>query len=356
VRILVVSNLYPSPAHPAFGTFVAARVDALRALGADVHVASIREPTVHRRVAAKYASLAVLAGWMALVSRIRGPRFDVVEAHIAYPTGLIARPVAALVGAPLVLFAHGADVLELPARSARHARLASSTYGSAALIVANSLFLAGEIGTRYPAVARRVRVLTPGIELERFSVDPSTARAGVLFVGRLIPEKGVDVLIRAMAATRQHGGRERLTVLGDGARAADLASLAKDLGVDLDLRGAAGRDEVAAAMASAAVVAVPSVYREPLGLVAIEAMASGAIVVASATGGLVETVENGVSGLTVPPGDVKALAAALEQAIRIAADPQDGSAMRAAARTIAERHDHRRAAAASLAWYGTLRG
>jgi glycosyltransferase involved in cell wall biosynthesis len=354
VRILVISNLYPSPAHPAFGTFVGARVDALRALGADVRVAAIRDPAVHRRVAAKYASLAWSSCRLAIASRARHRRFDVVEAHIAYPTGLIARPVAALVGAPLVLFAHGADVLDLPARSARHARLAAWTYGSAAIIVANSRFLAGEIESRYPAVAGRVRVLSPGIELERFSADPSTARAGVLFVGRLIPEKGVDVLIRAMAAVRQHGARERLTVLGDGARAAGLASLAKDLGVDLDLRGAAGRDEVAAAMASAAVVAVPSVYREPLGLVAIEAMASGAIVVVSATGGLVETVENGISGLTVPPGDVKALAAALERAAWIAADPQDGSAMRAAARTVAERHDHRRAAEASLAWYGTL--
>ncbi len=152
--------------HPAFGTFVEARIEALRALGAEVRVAAIRDPAVHRRVAAKYGSLAWASGRAALESRIRGPRFDMVEAHIAYPTGLIARPVAALAGAPLVLFAHGADVMDLPARSARHARLARSTFRSAALIVANSRFLATEIALRDPVVAGRVRVLTPGIELD----------------------------------------------------------------------------------------------------------------------------------------------------------------------------------------------
>jgi glycosyltransferase involved in cell wall biosynthesis len=254
-----------------------------------------------------------------------------------------------------VLFAHGADVLDLPARSGRHARLARSTYRSAALIVANSRFLAAEISARYPAVADRVRVLTPGIELERFSSVPAASRAGVLFVGRLVPDKGVDVLIRAMAALHERGGGARLTILGDGAEAPRLASLARDLGVDIELRGGVGRDEVAAAMASAAVVAVPSVYREPLGLVALEAMAAGAIVVSSATGGLVETVDDGVSGLSVPAGDVEAVADAIDRALRISADPIAGPAMRAAALAMAETHDVRRAAAASLAWYGTLR-
>src|SRR6476660_7868835 len=106
VRVLVISNLYPSPAHPAFGTFVEARVRALQGLGADVRVVANRDPAVHRRIVPKYASLAWSAGRAAAGDRLRGRRIDVVEAHIAYPTGLIARPIAWLLGAPLVLFAH----------------------------------------------------------------------------------------------------------------------------------------------------------------------------------------------------------------------------------------------------------
>jgi glycosyltransferase involved in cell wall biosynthesis len=355
MRILVISNLYPSPAHPAFGTFVEARVEALRALGVEVRLAAIHDPAVHRRVAAKYASLAWTAGRMALASRVVGPRFDVVETHIAYPTGLIARPIAVVAGAPLVLFAHGADVMDVPARSAWHARLARSTFRSAALIVANSRFLAGEIVARDPAIADRVRVLTPGIELARFRTGATTPvrRDGVLFVGRLVKRKGADILIRAMAGL--DGPAPRLTIVGDGPERAPLAALAGQLGVELDLRGELGRDEVAVAMHAAAVVVVPSVYREPLGLVAIEAMAAGAIVVASASGGLAESVEDAMTGLTVPPGDDAALTRAIERALAIASDPIAGPAMRGAARSMAETHDVGRAAAASLDWYGTLR-
>jgi glycosyltransferase involved in cell wall biosynthesis len=359
VRILVISNLYPSTEHPAFGTFVKARVEALRDLGAEVRVVANRDPAVHRRVAAKYASLALSAGVAAAGARVRGPAFDIVEAHIAYPTGLIARPAARLVGAPLVLFAHGSDVLAVATRSRRHARLAASAFDASSLIVANSHFLAGEIGRRYPRVADRVRVLSPGIELQQFADGQQGQRSGVLFVGRLAQGKGLDVLIRAMAALGAGRGTSRgaigpLVVLGDGPERARLATLADTLHVDLDLRGDVGRSAVAGAMQRAAVVAVPSVIREALGLVAIEAMASGAIVVASATGGLVETVIDGVTGLAVPPGDVDALAAAIGRAADLATDPIAGPAMRAAGWEMARTHDIRRSTADSLALYGRL--
>jgi glycosyltransferase involved in cell wall biosynthesis len=355
VRILVISNLYPSPAHPAFGTFVEARVAALRGLGADVVVVANRDPAVHRRIAAKYASLAWAAGRAAASARLRGRHVDVVEAHIAYPTGLIARPAAWLLGAPLVLFAHGGDVRDLPARSSLHARLARATLGSAALIVANSRFLAGEIARRFPATADRIRVLSPGIEVDRFRGPSPTGadRRGVLFVGRLVPPKGADVLLRAMAILGGPAGQ--LTIVGDGPDRARLRALAHELGVAVEMPASPGRDGIAEAMRRAAVVVVPSTYPEPLGLVAIEAMASGAIVVASATGGLVESVIDGVTGFLVEPADAAALAATIERAIHVAGDPAAGQAMRDAAVVAAMAHDVRRSAEASLGWYGTLR-
>jgi glycosyltransferase involved in cell wall biosynthesis len=293
------------------------------------------------------------AGGFAVRSRLERERIDIVEAHIAYPTGLIARPVAAALGAPLVLFAHGADVRDLPERSGRHARLAASTLGAATLVVANSEFLAGDIARRFPRVADRVRVLTPGIELDRFAPGPPESRSGVLFVGRLIPQKGADILVEAIA--RLEPRARGLTVIGDGPERERLMAVATERGVELELRGELGRAETARAMASAAVVAVPSVYEEPLGLVALEGMAAGAIVVASAVGGLCETVIAGQTGVAVPPGDVGALAAALEQALAMAADPPAGAPLRAGARAMAMTHDVRLAARDSLAWYGTLR-
>jgi glycosyltransferase involved in cell wall biosynthesis len=366
MRILVVTNLHPSPAHPAFGTFVAARIDALRALGNEVEVVAIRDPAVHRRIAAKYASLALTAGARAVADRLRRRRVDVVEAHIAYPTGLIARPVAWLLGAPLVLFAHGADVLDIPTRSKRHGQLARRTYGAARLVIANSTFLATEIQRRYPKVGPRVRVISPGIETALFEGDggSDTPRSGILFVGRLVPDKGVDVLIQAVAGlggtavtdtATEARTTPRLTVIGDGPERERLAAAAAASGIDLVLTGPLDRAQVAAAMRAAAVVAVPSVYREPLGLVAIEAMAAGAIVVASATGGLPETVVDGGTGFLVPPGDVAALTDALRRALELAGDPVAAGPIRGAALAVARRHDVARSAAASVALYGTLR-
>jgi glycosyltransferase involved in cell wall biosynthesis len=364
VRVLVISNLYPSAAHPGFGTFVAAHVEALRAQGVDVRVVANRDPRVHRGIVTKYGSLGRATARATLGTLKRGQHIDVIEAHIAYPTGMIARPAARLLGAPLVLHAHGADVLAIPERSTYHRRLARSTFGAASVIVANSRFLAGEISQRFPGVTDRVSVISPGIEFDRFTADGSEPRWGVLFVGRLIPEKGVDVLIRAMAphGTDADSGDvaptrlpfPTLTILGDGPERPHLRELAAELGVSLELRGDAPPAIVAAAMRRAQVVVVPSVYREPLGLVAIEAMASGAIVVASATGGLIETVLDGETGLTAPAGDPRVLRQTIGRALAISTDPIAGPAMRAAGRRMAASHDIRRSATACIALYGTL--
>jgi starch synthase len=125
--------------------------------------------------------------------------------------------------------------------------------------------------------------------------------------------------------------------------------------VDLDMRGEVDREGVAQAMQRAAVVAIPSIGRESLGLVAIEAMAAGAIVVASRLGGLEETVLGGVTGLIVSPGDVPALASAIHRAGEIGEDPVAGAAMRAAGRAMAATHDRLRSATDSVALYDNLR-
>jgi glycosyltransferase involved in cell wall biosynthesis len=333
-------------------------VAALRDAGATVDVVANRDAAVHARLGPKYASLAIRGVARAVAARVRRRRVDVVEAHIAYPTGLVARPLARMLGAPLVLFAHGADVTDAPWRSIRHERLARSTYGAADLVVANGPFLADEVRTRFPEIADRVRAVSPGVEVARFATDPPddgpTGRAGILFVGRLIPEKGAHVLVRAVASLAKTGRTVRLSVVGDGPERARLAALADERGVGLDLVGPQDRDAVARAMRSALVVAVPSVYAEPLGLVALEAMAAGAIVVASAVGGLAGLVTDGRTGVTATAADEVALAAALTEALAIAVDPARGPAMRAAGRALATGHDVGASARETLALYGTL--
>ena len=131
----------------------------------------------------------------------------------------------------------------------------------------------------------------------------------VVFLGRLVPSKGCDVLLRAMAKLP---GR-RLRILGDGPERKSLERLARSLGIEsrTHFLGWNSPGRVEEELAKARVLAIPALWPEPFGLVALEAYATGCPVVASRIGGLLDTVIQGVTGRLVPPGDVPALAAAI---------------------------------------------
>ena len=129
-----------------------------------------------------------------------------------------------------------------------------------------------------------------------------------LFVGRVTPVKGVEVLIRAAADSDF-----ALDVCGDGWGLARAQRLAAKLKVEGQVRfhRAEPAETISTRYTGASVVAVPSLWPEPFGLVGLEAMAHGRPVVASATGGIPEWLADGETGLLVPPGDPRALARAI---------------------------------------------
>jgi len=147
-------------------------------------------------------------------------------------------------------------------------------------------------------------------------------------VGRLIPIKGHDVLLRAFAAARVRVPALTLEIAGDGPLEPELRSTVTRLGLD-DAVSFLGRvSPVAPVFERARIVVVPS-FGEGFGLVALEAMERGRPVVASAVGGLPEIVDDGRTGLLVPSGDADALAHAV---VELASDPGRAEAMGAAGR------------------------
>lgn len=135
-----------------------------------------------------------------------------------------------------------------------------------------------------------------------------------IFVGRLDAEKGVETVFSAFARLRKRVPHARLRILGRGPLRASLEAMADRLGQSaaISFLGWCEPSEVEEEMARAWTVVVPSRWAEPLGFVAIEAMVRGVPALVSDHGGLAETVEHGVSGLRVSPGDVSAFAAAME--------------------------------------------
>jgi glycosyltransferase involved in cell wall biosynthesis len=139
-----------------------------------------------------------------------------------------------------------------------------------------------------------------------------------LYCGRLDSAKGVDLLLRAFARVHVALPAARLLILGDGPRRAALEADAAELGIAGVVRfeGRVSFGEVEAALSNAWALVAPSVWPEPLGLTAIEAITRGVPVIATATGGFAETVENGISGYLVANGDEQALADCLSSAVR----------------------------------------
>jgi glycosyltransferase involved in cell wall biosynthesis len=168
----------------------------------------------------------------------------------------------------------------------------------------------------------------------------------VLFAGRVVAPKGVAVLIRAARTVDAE-----FVVCGDGWRLEEMRRLARRLRVDdrVHFEGWVSADTLADELAEATVVAMPSVWPEPFGLVGIEAGAAAKPAIASSTGGIRDWLEHGVNGLLVEPGDAHGLSDALNELL---GDPERRKRMGAAGRRIvSERFSPERHLAALLDAY-----
>lgn len=138
-----------------------------------------------------------------------------------------------------------------------------------------------------------------------------------VFAGRLVREKGVDVLLRAFARIGDQVPEARLLVCGDGPERAAINELIAELGLKdrVAMLGFLSNEEVMQIFRDAWVVAVPSIWEEPFGHVAIEAMMNGVALVATGSGGLGDIVRDGETGFLVPPADWNALATSLRRVL-----------------------------------------
>jgi glycosyltransferase involved in cell wall biosynthesis len=197
-----------------------------------------------------------------------------------------------------------------------------------------------------PSAFLRDRVVDGGLPADRVEVlpnpvvaapEPRSARAEpptVLYASRLVAEKGVDPLLDA-AARLPAGVRVRLAGAGRLERAVRSRIAAE--GLPVDVLGPLPPSEVEAELRAAAVAVLPALWWENCPMAVLEAAAQGVSVVASAVGGVPELVDDGRTGLLVPPGDVAALAGALT---RLVSDPGEADRMgRAGWARMRSRHD-----------------
>jgi glycosyltransferase involved in cell wall biosynthesis len=207
----------------------------------------------------------------------------------------------------------------------------SGAHAAVDCYISPSRFLASLV-LRMGLPARRVEVL-PNFCEPLDVPEAAQVREGVVYAGRLSPEKGVDVLIDACA----RGGIEQVTIIGDGPSEASLRQQAGALGGAVRFTGWLGKADVWSSIARARVLCVPSIWYENCPIIVLEAMAIGTPVLASDLGGLGELLDGGNAGFLTRPGDPAALSQALG---RVLASDQERLAdiVTAARRRVVTRH------------------
>lgn len=258
-----------------------------------------------------------------------------IQGHLALETGV-----------PYVLTAQGTDLMGY--RDEPRCRpLAEQAAENAGRIMAASEFIRRQVLETFELAADRVETVYSAIDtrpyleapldraeaLLRFGL-PADCRHLVLFAGKLVPFKGVDTLLNAAAIYEMDPARIHTVIAGDGVQRAELEAQAQRLRLKrVHFLGDLDRASCAALYHLADVVAMPS-RGEPLGLVALEAMAAATPVVATDAGGLAEIITREVGGLA-PVDDHELLAELLLEAVCLDWKAKKGPAAR---RHVLERH------------------
>lgn len=337
LRVLMLTNMYPSTAEPGYGSFVLRQQRELER----THGVRIRLVHTSRRGGGALANVLKYAELLArtLAETIRGD-YDLVHAHYLLPVAAFSLIPAALRRKPLVITAHGTDVYT--GLRPRWKPFIVRALKRACRIIVVSDFLAERLAENFGIAeqpGREFLIANMGVNTEKFTpgdCDALKAAAGIapstphmLFVGNFVEQKGVTDLARALVLLHERGVDFRATLLGHGPEMAEVRQISAGLGELVMFRDAISHEALVDVFRSADLFVLPS-RREGVGLlVCLESLSCGVPVACGRAGGLPEIVHDGENGVLFEPNDPQGMADAIQ---RLLEDPAGLSRLAVAAR------------------------
>jgi teichuronic acid biosynthesis glycosyltransferase TuaC len=332
MHVLTLTPFYPNVTDDAAGCFIAEPLTAFDPLDIECSVIAVQpwyrrfpgaSPTTPRAVWVRYpavpSGMGLSTAGTFLFARLLSPvrelhrmhPIDLVHAHGALPCGHAASLLSTELRIPFVVTVHGLDVFStrqvngFPGKWCQ--RVSRMVYRSAARTICISEKVRDQVlaGASVPT-----EVVYNGVDPKAFFPPPTDMEGPVLAVGNLIPIKGHELLLRAIAALPT--SRISCQIIGDGPERSRLVDLATELKIAsrVQFLGHRSRRQVAEAMHKCVLFALPSRY-EGLGCVYLEAMSSGKAVICCQGQGIEEVVQHGVNGWLVEPDSLSGLTEAL---------------------------------------------
>ena len=243
-----------------------------------------------------------------LAAFIRAHDIEIVHAHAARDYHLAALAVRLASRSRLVLTRHTLFPLR---------RINKVLLSGASRVIAVSQAVAESLRKNGVIESSKITVIHNGIDLERFSRSTGSDSVLVGTVGHLAPIKGHDIFVHAAALVSAHGPGVKFVVIGEDKspqmdHRRQLENLVAELGLNDVVAMPGWRDDVSAALSSLTLF-VSAARSEPFGLAIVEAMAAGLPIIATASEGALEILEDGVSGILVPADNPEALAKAINE-------------------------------------------
>ena len=311
MKILVATTMFPNKYNPFSGVFIKNQIKLLRDKFGIESIVITGDGSNHLTILIlkKYLLFFIRIIWSAFFKR-----FDLIHVHFSYPTGFLSLICKWITGKKLIITIHGSDINQHQKMNILSRYLIKQTLNTCDHIIAVSDDLRMKMISQFGISTEKLSVINMGFDRNIFCFHQNEEEKRketfiILFVGRLIPVKGFELLIDAIEKLNlQANSNFECVVIGEGSHRAQYEKTAKEKRLDKIFRfiEPLGQKKIATWMRKSNIVVIPS-YQEGFGLVAIESLACGTPVIASKVGGLKEIIQDGINGYFITPGEVDEL-------------------------------------------------